>query len=169
MIRFLTLLHFQAICFILTKKYFFIASSNAHEIPSAFVSKISDNKRMNAQKFQSMTNLNEDGCSVGFIGCGTIASAIIKGFARQEQRKIRSIVVTKRNELKSKEVSDLFPKLVTVCDENQEILDQADIIFVCVLPKQLPTVLSDLVFDPNRHTLVSLVVSDRLSHDRHRT
>lgn len=97
---------------------------------------------------------------VGFVGCGTIAAAIATGIATQETIKIGSIAVSKRSESKSSALAVSFPNLVTVHEDNQEILDRCDIIFVCVLPKQTSETLQGLTFDKNRHKLVSLVVSD---------
>jgi pyrroline-5-carboxylate reductase len=41
-------------------------------------------------------------------------------------------------------------------------LDSSDVIFVCVLPAQLEEVMSKLIFDPKRHTLISLVSTSNL-------
>lgn len=98
--------------------------------------------------------------SVGFIGCGTIAAAIATGLATQDSVKVKSIAVSQRSKPKSSALQKAFPDLVTVHDDNQEIIDKSDIIFVCVLPQQTSEVLWSLQFDTSRHTLVSLVVSD---------
>ena len=98
---------------------------------------------------------------VGFIGCGTIASAIATGLATQTQIPLDSIAVTKRSEAKSQKLADAFPSLITRHDKGQEIVDQSDVIFVCVLPQQTSEVLQNLNFDSEKHTLVSLVVSIR--------
>ena len=43
-------------------------------------------------------------------------------------------------------------------DNNQDIVDQSDVIFLCVLPDQTSEVLQNIKFDSEKHTLVSLVV-----------
>jgi pyrroline-5-carboxylate reductase len=99
--------------------------------------------------------------SIGFLGCGTIASAIATGLAKQSVVKVDSIIVTRRSEQKSGALHTKFPNLVTVGDSNQEVVDNADIIFLTVLPKQTSTVLQELNFE-SRHTLISLVSTSKL-------
>jgi shikimate 5-dehydrogenase len=109
----------------------------------------------------SMTSLQ--GQKVGFIGCGTIAAAIATGLATTDDGAdgplVSSISISRRSKAKSAALAERFPELVTVHDDNQEILDRSDIIFITVLPEQASTVLQSLKFDPERHNLVSLVVS----------
>ena len=103
---------------------------------------------------------------IGFIGCGTIASAIVKGIATQNEIQIESIAVSKRSQSKSLSLREEFPSLVQIYDDNQEILDCSDIIFVCVLPDQTIEVLKTLHFDIEKHSLVSLVVSCLFVNDK---
>ncbi len=114
--------------------------------------------------------------SVGFLGCGTIASSIARGLHKacqeqeqeqdQETLEIRNMVVSERSESKSRAlVEDLSSTIdISRTNENQKILDECDLIFLTVLPKQASEVLSELVFDPKRHVLVSLVSTANL-HD----
>jgi pyrroline-5-carboxylate reductase len=100
---------------------------------------------------------------VGFIGCGTIAAAIATGFATVEgEPLVDSMAISRRSKIKSDALKERFPTLVTVYDDNQDILDQADIIFITVLPQQASEVLQSLTFDLDRHHLVSLVVRSSL-------
>jgi ornithine cyclodeaminase/alanine dehydrogenase-like protein (mu-crystallin family) len=101
---------------------------------------------------------------IGFIGCGTIAVAIATGIATQKEIEVESIVVSKRSEQKSKLLAEAYPDLVTINEDNQEILDKADLIFICVLPELTSSILKELSFDNTRHTLVSLVVSRICMH-----
>ena len=123
--------------------------------------------------------------SVGFIGCGTIASSIARGLSKAAVATchnnvddddddddvhsnktnsigIRNMVVSKRSESKSRALcDDLSSKLdISVTETNQEILDACDLIFLTVVPQKAAEVLQGLEFDPNRHILVSLVVSE---------
>jgi NADP oxidoreductase coenzyme F420-dependent len=95
---------------------------------------------------------------VGFLGCGTIASAIATGLLTQDKVTVDRVAVSRRTERKSQLLLQTFPEFVTVHDNNQDIIDLVDIVFVCVLPQQTSQVLQNLTFDPSRHTLVSLVV-----------
>jgi len=101
---------------------------------------------------------NPNALRVGFLGCGTIASAIATGLATQSKIPVKSIAVTKRSESKSKMLSEAFPSLVTIHENNQDVLDQSDVVFHCVLPQLSSDILQALEFDKDRHTLVSLVV-----------
>lgn len=107
----------------------------------------------------------KDNVSIGVIGCGTIASAIVMGLAKAQQQSnakaaftISRISLSARSTQKSAALQAMFPDLVTIHADNQEILDRSDIVFLCVLNDQTETVLGPLTFDVNRHTLVSLVV-----------
>jgi ornithine cyclodeaminase/alanine dehydrogenase-like protein (mu-crystallin family) len=124
--------------------------------------------------------------SVGFLGCGTIASSIARGLSRAAKAAttgdcvasddeesptqvvgnitIQTMVVSKRSASKSRalcdDLSSGHPRVaISVADTNQEILEACDLIFLTVLPQQAADVLRGLEFDPNRHVLVSLVVS----------
>jgi pyrroline-5-carboxylate reductase len=107
----------------------------------------------------SSNGSSDSAVRVGFLGCGTIASAIATGLATQANMTIASIAVTKRSESKSSALLEDFPSLVSVHEDNQEILDKSDIIFVCLLPQQTSEALQALSFDESRHELISLVVS----------
>ncbi|KAL7578385.1 hypothetical protein ACA910_012785 [Epithemia clementina (nom. ined.)] len=101
-------------------------------------------------------------CRIGFIGTGTIASAIVSGLATQSSIQVKSIAVSKRSESKSKYLVEKFPDLVTVYDDNQSLVNDADIIFLTVLPQQTKSVLESIKFDGSRHLLVSLVSTSEL-------
>lgn len=100
---------------------------------------------------------------VGFIGCGTIAVAIATGIATQKEINVDSIAVSKRSAKKSQLLAETYPDLVTIHEDNQEILDKADLIFLCVLPELTSSILKELSFNNEKHTLVSLVVSGNTS------
>jgi pyrroline-5-carboxylate reductase len=99
---------------------------------------------------------------IGFIGCGTIAVAIATGIATQGSIQVESIQVTRRSEAKSSKLQQTFPDLVKIRKDNQDILDASDLIFLCVLPEQTSSVLQELNFNKERHTLVSLVSTAKL-------
>lgn len=113
----------------------------------------------------SLTSLVESGtCNLGFVGCGTIASAICTGLATQDAVTVNQISVSKRSESKSSALVTKFgAELVHVFEDNQDVVDAADVIFVTVLPQQLNDVLSNLKFDASRHVLISLVSTSNLA------
>lgn len=104
-------------------------------------------------------NVQKDPLKVGFVGCGTIAVAIATGLATQSKVPIQSITVTERSVSKSTQLQQDYPDLVTVSSDNQEVVDASDIVFLCVRPEQASTVLQQVQLNPDRHQLVSLVVS----------
>ena len=100
----------------------------------------------------------QNGVKLGFIGCGTIASAIATGLLTQDQINISSVALSRRSESKSKALVEKFgDDVIQVSDDNQFIVDNCDIIFLCVLPQQEEQVLSQLKISEEK-TLVSLVV-----------
>mmetsp|Transcript_8455 Transcript_8455/g.15460 ORF Transcript_8455/g.15460 Transcript_8455/m.15460 type:complete len:332 (-) Transcript_8455:739-1734(-) len=102
--------------------------------------------------------------SVGFIGCGTIASAIATGLSKQQTfpERITAMTVSKRSEKNSQYLKDTLPGIITIEEDNQKILDTSDIVFLCVLPQQEKDVLSTLNFQGDKHTLVSVVATSKL-------
>jgi len=92
---------------------------------------------------------------VGFVGCGTMSSAIVHGLCTLDAPP-RSVVVSPRNAEKAAELYEAFPSLVRVAASNQEVLDSSDTVFIGVLPKLAEAVIRDLRFE-KRHTVVSLV------------
>lgn len=112
----------------------------------------------------SSTSLSESGapCRLGFVGCGTIASAIATGLATQNNIAVGQISVSKRSAAKSSALKAKFGDQVQVFDDNQDVVDAADVVFVTVLPQQVDEVLSGLKFDPDRQVLISLVSTSNL-------
>ncbi|CAB9516925.1 NADP oxidoreductase coenzyme F420-dependent [Seminavis robusta] len=106
--------------------------------------------------------------SIGVLGCGTIASALITGMCKTQAKADPSIPVisrislSRRSEKKSAALKEAYPDLVTVYDDNQKVLDTCDLVFLCVLNNQTATVLEPLQFDNQRHTLVSMVATSKL-------
>ena len=100
-----------------------------------------------------MTRISE--MQVGFVGCGTMSSAIVHGLCTLDAPP-RSVVVSPRNAEKAAALHETFPSLVRVAASNQEVLDSSDTVFIGVLPKLAEAVIRDLRFE-KRHTVVSLV------------
>jgi pyrroline-5-carboxylate reductase len=100
--------------------------------------------------------------NIGFIGCGTIASSIATGLLRQREHPIATIYTTRRSEKKSSQLVENFPDKVHVCDDNQEICDKCELIFLCVLPEQVSSVLKNVTLAKDK-ILVSLVSTSKLA------
>lgn len=104
--------------------------------------------------------------TIGFIGFGTIASAIASGLASTQIEamldetipKISKINVSFRSEKRSSLIKAAHPDLISIYKDNQEIVENSDIVFLCVLNNQTVSTLDPLKFNAKRHTLISLVV-----------
>jgi pyrroline-5-carboxylate reductase len=100
--------------------------------------------------------------NIGFIGCGTIASSIATGLLRQSEHPISTIYVTRRSERKSSQLVEKFPDKVVICDDNQEICNKCELIFLCVLPEQVSSVLKSITFTEDKK-LISLVSTSKVA------
>lgn len=91
---------------------------------------------------------------IGFVGTGGIAEAMIVGLVSNSGYS-EPIWVTRRSELRSSRLQEQFSNVIVV-DDNQQLIDKVDTVFISVLPKQAPSVLSDLRFR-SEHLVASLV------------
>ncbi|MBL7111302.1 MAG: NAD(P)-binding domain-containing protein [Bacteroidales bacterium] len=97
---------------------------------------------------------------IGFIGTGKIASAVINGICTSDMEHV-DIYVSPRNEEKSKHLAEIYP-IVHRMNSNQLVLDQADIVFIALIPNQVRGIIEDLNFKED-HIVVSLIPYTRLS------
>jgi len=117
-------------------------------------------RRAHLEKVESS---EEKGIRVGILGFGTIASAIATGLLTQNEIPIQYISITKRSERKSKSFKSQFPDKVRLITERgppglQQIVEDSDLVLLCVLPQQVDDILKEITLDSTRHTLISLVV-----------
>ena len=99
---------------------------------------------------------------LGFIGCGTIAAAIVTGLNSSGHGE--AIVVSPRNAEVAACLARRFPN-VTVAATNQAVLDACDVAVLAVRPQILAAVLPELRFRPD-HQVISLVPVTSLAHLR---
>ena len=92
---------------------------------------------------------------IGFIGLGKMASAIIGGLVEAFPQKRESILAAELNPEAAKMAQEKFGlKLV---GSNQELVQEADIIFLCVKPFVVKDVLEEIKFFVNeKKTIVSI-------------
>jgi len=122
------------------------------------------NSKFSTMFLQSNPNKDvscEPNLTLGFIGCGTIASAIITGLLTQNEMQIEKIYVSRRSESKSGALAKRYRDRIVVCDDNQKIVDSCGILFLCVLPENEEEVLNSLTIG-RETTLVSLVSTSKL-------
>lgn len=84
--------------------------------------------------------------------------AIATGLLTQKDHPVEKVYISRRSESKSSALAEKFSDKVVVCDNSQEIADECDTLFLCVLPEQEEEVLKSLQLKEET-TLVSLVVS----------
>jgi pyrroline-5-carboxylate reductase len=101
--------------------------------------------------------------TVGIIGTGDIAEALVTGW-RGDLDGPAQLVLSPRNAEVSHRLAATHAG-VTVARDNQAVLDQADIVVLCVRPQVAEGVLAALRF-ADRHRVVSLIATvdlDRLA------
>jgi pyrroline-5-carboxylate reductase len=86
---------------------------------------------------------------LGFIGTGTIASAVVEGIARDGHQ----ITVSERSRARS---ADLAARFGVAVADNQGVVDASDVLFLGLLPDQAAEVLPTLAFRPGQR-LVSFM------------
>jgi len=91
---------------------------------------------------------------LGFIGIGRIASAVIKGLCTSNI-KYTTINLSPRNDSNSNYLAKTFSN-VNRLENNQSVLDNSDIIFIAVPPKDSKEILNNLKFKES-HTVISFI------------
>jgi len=91
----------------------------------------------------------------GFVGTGTMSSAIVRGLATLE-RPPAVILISPRNAAKAAALAAAFPGLVTVAADNQAVVDGCEVVMIGVLPTIAEETCRALRFKPSQ-TVISLV------------
>ena len=81
---------------------------------------------------------------IGFLGTGHITSSVIEGISKSKL-KIKKIYISPRNRLISKKLSKKFKK-VSISNNNQQLIDKVNWVFLAVTPKVGNRILKDLNF-----------------------
>ena len=92
---------------------------------------------------------------IGVIGCGTIASAVVHGIAKDGHQ----ITVSERGAVHSKELADAY-KNVQISD-NQSVLDASDVIFLGLMSEVAHDVLGSLRFH-NKQRVITFMAGATL-------
>ncbi|MCL2574157.1 MAG: NAD(P)-binding domain-containing protein [Defluviitaleaceae bacterium] len=80
---------------------------------------------------------------IGFIGVGTIATCIIEGFCGFGEEHY--FFLSPRNAAKSAELAAKYGN-ITVCESNQNVVDESDVVFIAMLSPNCPEILRGLDF-----------------------
>jgi pyrroline-5-carboxylate reductase len=82
----------------------------------------------------------------GFLGCGKISSAVVRGFCSHPTKTPKKILVSARSVDKSAVLKRDFTDLVEVIEENSYIVENADVVFIGLLPAIARSELPNLPF-----------------------
>lgn len=91
---------------------------------------------------------------IGFIGVGTITSAVVTGLCCGGSEKYE-IYLSPRNKEKARKLSDSY-KNVSVCVSNQEVIDKSDWIVLALIPGMAEKILAELNFRTDQ-TVISFM------------
>jgi len=92
--------------------------------------------------------------NLGFIGTGAIASSVITGIFKSKI-SFNKIYISKRNKKNSKKLKKKYNK-VSIAENNQEIVDKCNWIFLSVAPDVGNKIIKELKFKPNQ-TVISFI------------
>ena len=89
---------------------------------------------------------------IGFIGCGKMAGAIIKGIIKSGFISSDNVLASKSNPDNLKETSKQLGVKITL--DNKEVAEFGDIIFIGVKPNQVKTVLEEIKGTVTQYKLI---------------
>lgn len=95
------------------------------------------------------------GLRLGFVGTGTITSAIVTGLCASGAD--HRIIVSPRNETVATRLASQFPQ-VQIAKSNQDVLAGSDVVLLSIRPQVATDVLSSLAFRPG-HRVISLIAT----------
>jgi pyrroline-5-carboxylate reductase len=100
---------------------------------------------------------------LGFLGTGTIASAVVTGLCTDQANTCR-IVLSPRNPQVAARLASAFAQ-VRVAGSNQDVIDVSDTVFLAVRPQVAQEVLAALAFRPEQRiiSLVAMHSRDRIA------
>ena len=101
--------------------------------------------------------------NLGFIGTGVIASSVINGIFKSKI-SFNRIYISKRNKKNSKKLKRKYNKIF-VAENNQEIIDKCDWIFLSVTPTVGNKIIKELNFKSSQ-TIISFISTINLSQLR---
>lgn len=93
---------------------------------------------------------------LGFIGTGVISDAVIRGLLSTDY-SVSEIIVSTRGRAFSQKLTDDF-EIVRAEDDNQAIMDSADMVFLAIRPQDAEKVLTGLKAGPDTQ-IVSLIAT----------
>lgn len=96
--------------------------------------------------------------TLGFIGMGEMACAMIEGFKKSEN--VPQMYASKRNEEKLHALNEKLK--INATTDNSEVVKNSDIVFICVKPKDVKSVLIEIKNEIENQLIVSIAVGVKL-------
>lgn len=97
--------------------------------------------------------------NIGILGTGVIAFNIVTGFCTDPASAEQiHFFLSPRNQEKAASLKSSYPEQITVCENNQEVIDHSDWIFLTLIPRMAEGILSELTFRPDQKILT--IMSD---------
>ena len=88
--------------------------------------------------------------TLGFIGTGTLASALVTGFCARAPETPYPIVLSPRSRDNAARLKAAWPDRITMAESMQEVVDRSDWVMLAVLPKAGEEVCASLRFRPEQ-------------------
>ena len=88
--------------------------------------------------------------TLGFIGTGTLAFALVTGFCARAPETPYPIVLSPRSRDNAARLKAAWPDRITVAESMQEVVDRSDWVMLAVLPKAGEEVCTSLRFRPEQ-------------------
>ncbi len=89
---------------------------------------------------------------LGFVGCGNMAQAMLKGILQKGIYKAEDIIVSRRNETALAQIKEQFSVQTTT--DNRQVAKCADVLILAVKPFQFETVIREIKEEVTEDTLV---------------
>lgn len=91
--------------------------------------------------------------NIGILGTGIIASALVNGFCTADNKSDIHFYLSPRNAEKAAALKNAYPDMISVCTSNQEVIDNSEMVFLCLIPRMAEEILKDVKFRPEQKVL----------------
>ena len=103
--------------------------------------------------------------TLGFIGTGTLTTALVTGFCARAADAPYPIVLSPRSRKNAEQLKAAYPGRVTVAESMQEVVDKSDWVMLAVLPAAGEEVCRSLCFRPD-HKVINFMSDKTLPQVR---
>ena len=84
--------------------------------------------------------------NIGIIGYGSMGKMIFSKFAQSKIINQSNLYISNRTFEKIKDINTIYPN-VNICKNNIELANNVDILFICVKPLEIKTILNEIIND----------------------